>query len=341
MKYKGINYDTGTKTIAGGLTRETFDPDIIAAGIDIIKNELHCNAIRISGLDIERISLASEIALKAGLVVWFSPSLRYDNQENTLQYILAGAHSAEILRKEFPNLVFIVGCELSLFTSGFVKGNTWDRRLKNMFSPISLLKSMIGIKRNYNRRLHTFLSDAVNRVKKIFRGEITYASGAWEKVDWNIFDITGVDLYRSAFNKSIYEKELRNYKKIGKPTCITEFGCCAYDGADDKGAMGWSIADWKKKRPELRAHFTRNEDVQSKYLLELLNIFESEDVFAAFVFTFISYNYTWSDNPLYDLDMASYGIVKSIPGDRKAGYKNLGWIPKKAFYDLGNYYRDH
>jgi hypothetical protein len=62
MQYKGINYDIGTRTITGGLTREIFDLDIVIEEIKIIKNELHCNAIRISGLYIERIVKASEIA---------------------------------------------------------------------------------------------------------------------------------------------------------------------------------------------------------------------------------------------------------------------------------------
>jgi hypothetical protein len=39
MKYKGINHDTGTRTITGGLTREDFDPAGIAEEIYIIKNE--------------------------------------------------------------------------------------------------------------------------------------------------------------------------------------------------------------------------------------------------------------------------------------------------------------
>src|SRR4051794_40288338 len=135
MKYKGINYDVGTKTVTGRLTRETFDLNIVTKEIEIIKNELHCNVIRISGLHIERIVKASEIALKIGLTVWFSPALQYENQENTLRYIIQSSAVAEKLRSEYSNLIFVVGCELSLFTSGFVKGETGDKRLKTLFSP--------------------------------------------------------------------------------------------------------------------------------------------------------------------------------------------------------------
>ena len=45
MKCKGINYDIGTRTLAGGLTRPVFDIGIVAREIEIIKSELHCNAI--------------------------------------------------------------------------------------------------------------------------------------------------------------------------------------------------------------------------------------------------------------------------------------------------------
>lgn len=62
MTYKGINYDTGTRTINGRLTRYIFDLTIVSKELDIIKNELHCNVIRISGVDIERMVSASEIA---------------------------------------------------------------------------------------------------------------------------------------------------------------------------------------------------------------------------------------------------------------------------------------
>ena len=119
-----------------------------------------------------------------------------------------------------------------------------------------------------------------------------------------------------------------------------EFGCCAYNGADDKGAMGWAIVDWKKEIPELKGDFIRNEDVQSKYLLDLLNIFETENVYAAFVFTFVSNNYVSSQNPGHDLDLAAFGIVRSLPKG-EPGYKSLPWIQKQAFYELGNYYACH
>ncbi len=340
MHYKGINYDVGTKTLTGGLTREGFDSFLVTKEIETIKNELHCNAIRISGLDIDRLVRTSEIALKQGLTVWFSPALHYSDQVTTLKYIIQCAMAAEKLRLVYPNIIFVTGCELSLFTSGFINGQTGNDRIKKMFSPLSLLKNMLGIKRVYNKRLNFFLEAAVHEIRKHFRGQLTYAAGAWEKIDWHLFDIIGVDLYRSVYNKRTYVKELQAYKKMGKPISIMEFGCCAYKGADEKGPMGWAIVDWKKNRPELKGKFIRDGHTQAQYIIDLLTIFDKEKVFASFVFTFVSYNYIYDENPQYDLDMASYGIVKVIRRDVQ-GYEGLPWMPKIAFFELSKYYATH
>ncbi len=335
MKYRGINYDIGTKTLRGGLTRPVFDLDTVIREMAIIQSELHCNAIRISGLDTDRIVEASEVALKEGLTVWFSPALHYDNQLNTYQYILKNAIQAELLRSKYQKVIFVVGCELSLFTEGFLRGETAKDRMRNLFGPVSILKNMVGLKRQYNKRLNSFLCRLVSEIKAIFHGELTYAAGLWEKVDWNLFDIVGVDHYRASYNKKYYLQQLQSYKVKGKPISVTEFGCCTYLGADDKGAMGWSIVNWSLPKPQLKRNFIRDENVQANYMIELLNMFEKEDILGTFVFTFCSYNYFFDEDSAYDLDMAAFGIVKSLP-ENSPGYQGLlPWFPKKAFYDLG------
>ena len=39
--------------------------------------------------------------------------------------------------------------------------------------------------------------------------------------------------------------------------------------------------------------------------------------------------------------MASFGIVKSMPDKYAGGYKNLPWLPKKAFFEVANFYLTH
>jgi len=87
----------------------------------------------------------------------------------------------------------VAGCELSLFTHGFVKGETGGERMANLFGPASLFKNLLGLKRSYNKKLNTFLTRLVAGIRKVFHGQITYASGTWEKIDWDLFDIIGID----------------------------------------------------------------------------------------------------------------------------------------------------
>jgi hypothetical protein len=85
--------------------------------LEIIKNNLHCNAVRICGLDLDRLMTATEDALKQGLEVWLSSEMWDKSQEETLDYLVKAAAAVEKLRGYYPqHLVFSVGSELTLFT---------------------------------------------------------------------------------------------------------------------------------------------------------------------------------------------------------------------------------
>lgn len=96
MNRKGVCYDIG-RVMMGGNWRPKYDPKIIHRELEIIKNDLHCNAIRVCGLDIERLKAASEDALAQGLDVWLSPEMWDKSPEETLQYITQAAITAELL----------------------------------------------------------------------------------------------------------------------------------------------------------------------------------------------------------------------------------------------------
>jgi hypothetical protein len=72
LRGKGINYDTGVSP-GGKSSRECFDPDVVQREMQIIAGDLHCNAVRISGGDPARLTIAGEHAGAAGLEVWFVP----------------------------------------------------------------------------------------------------------------------------------------------------------------------------------------------------------------------------------------------------------------------------
>jgi hypothetical protein len=333
---RGINYDIGTAFRKGELSRPDFDEEVIQKEISIIKNELHCNAIKISGHDVERLTKASTFALQEGLQVWLTPSCIDAAQPDAIKHLADCAVAAEKLREQYGNIIMVLGFESSLFLGGFVKGETIYQRMKQMFTPWSLLLNALNI-RNTNRKLNAFLKEAATQVKKYFKGQITYASGTWEHVDWDLFDFVGIDHYRAAYNKNSFEKELANYYKFNKPVVEFEFGCCAYKGADDKGPMGWAITEHVDGQQVIKGNFIRDENVQANYITDLLDIFERAQLHGAFVFTFVNPVFKHTSDPLHDLDLASYGIVKPVD-DQKSYYKGLAWTPKEAFYKLAAYY---
>jgi hypothetical protein len=72
MKFKGVCYDVG-RIMMGNNWRPIFDPNVVHRELEIIKNDLHCNSVRICGLDIDRLIIATKDALEQGLEVWLSP----------------------------------------------------------------------------------------------------------------------------------------------------------------------------------------------------------------------------------------------------------------------------
>src|SRR5260370_27878117 len=131
MKRKGVNYDVG-RVMMGEEWRPTFDPTTAHRELEIIKHDLHCNAVRICGLDIDRLVTATEDALTQGLEVWFSPEMWDKSQEETLDYLVKAAAAVEKLRGSYPQqLVLSVGSELTLFMQGIVEGQNFLERMSH------------------------------------------------------------------------------------------------------------------------------------------------------------------------------------------------------------------
>jgi hypothetical protein len=354
MRRRGVCYDVG-RVLAGmpvpANWRPVFDPREIHRELEIIRDDLHCNAVRICGQELERLIVASRDALELGLEVWFSPELWDRSPEETLRYLTEAAHEAEALRRRWPNrLVFSVGSELTLFMQGLVEGsNVLDRLNRPSFW--NVVRSGAP-----NERLNEFLARAVEAVCETYVGPLTYASVPFETVDWSRFDIVSVDLYRDARIRDRFIDILAPYLGFGLPVAITEFGCCTYHGAADAGGQGFAIFDPTAVPPRLDGVYGRDEAEQANEVLELLRIFEGAGVDATFVFTFVAPTNPTSDEPRYDLDLASYALVKSYgsrlgewgeafpdgPWDRDrhgVTYLNMPWEPKRAFGAVADFYR--
>jgi hypothetical protein len=353
MNRKGVSYDAGR--VMGFNWRPHFDPKIVKREFEIIKNDLHCNAVRICGFDVGRLLVASEAALNQGLEVWLSPEMWDKNPEKTLKYITKAAAEAEKLRQRCPEaLVFSVGSELTLFMQGIVEGRNFTARIKNP-NLISHLKAG-----EHNKPLNEFLAKANSSVRREFHGKVTYASLVWEAVDWKLFDFVSVDHYRIDRIEDKYVEMLKPSFTHDKPLVITEFGygtCQGGLGSEgflSSSGLGGDIIDLKSQflhqipllgrlvRPHLRGNHTRDEAWQAQKLVENLTVLEEAGVNGAFVFQFISQITPYSDNPRFDLDMASSSLVKYYDdGKHGSTYPDMPWEPKESFKAVADFYAMH
>src|SRR5580765_8464347 len=292
MRGKGITYDTGFLS-AGTTTREPFDPEVVRREMRIIREDLHCNAVRITGGDPERLKIAATHAADVGLDVWFCPFTNGLTQDELLALLADCAEYAERLRRNGAEVVMFTGSELSLFTLGFLPGDTLEERLSLIADPFRV-RPVIG---DVRTRINDFLRRAVQVVRARFNGPVSYASLPLEGVDWAPFDIIASDAaYRSAANAARFRESIHAFvaqgRAQGKPVAVTEFGCMTFHGAADTAADVHSIVVWGDDRRAVRMNgeFVRDEKEQATYLSELLDVFETEGVDAGFVYTFARYD---------------------------------------------------
>ncbi|HEX5504709.1 MAG TPA: hypothetical protein VFW96_18980, partial [Thermomicrobiales bacterium] len=233
MRGKGINYDTGFIN-KGTSSREPFDPAVVRREIAIIRDDLHCNAIRVTGGDPARLELASALAAEAGLEVWFSPFTCDLTAAEMLTLLADCAERAERIRRRGAEVVFVAGAELSLLNKGFLPGDTIGERMALLAEPQRLRESIAAVP----ARMNAFLGEAVAVVRARFGGQVTYAAIPFEGVDWAPFDFVSVDLYRSVEVADGFAAGVRALVARDKPVAITEFGAATYRGAADRGARG-------------------------------------------------------------------------------------------------------
>ncbi|MFF1615392.1 hypothetical protein ACFVYA_47310 [Amycolatopsis sp. NPDC058278] len=330
MRAKGIGYDTGFER-AGRFNRP-FEPDLVRRELAIIRDDLHCTAVRLIGTDLDRIEFAAREAAALGLEVWFSPFPWDRTPDEILALFADGAGRAERLREAGAGIVFVTGAELSLFCHGFLPGDSLTERLENVLASRELLAGLPD-------RINAFLARAVEVVRARFGGRVTYAAIPLERVDWAPFDIVSVDAHRSKEVEHLYREGVRSLVAAGKPVAITEFGVTPYRGAADLGARCGEILEYEGEVPvRLKGDYVRDEQEQARYLRELVDIFAAEGVDAAFACTFVCYGLVHRADPRTDLDMASWGVVKVLENGTGETYPDVPWEPKAAFGALADCY---
>jgi hypothetical protein len=88
----------------------------------VIAGDLRCQAIRVSGRDPARLSIAAQEAAAAGLEVWLSPFPVDLDVADTLDLFADCAERAEALRRGGVEMVLMTGCDRSHADAGGATG---------------------------------------------------------------------------------------------------------------------------------------------------------------------------------------------------------------------------
>ncbi|MFF7394695.1 hypothetical protein ACFZAE_40565 [Streptomyces scabiei] len=299
--------------------------DDVRRDMEVIARDLHCTTVMLIG-DGKRLIDAARTVLETGLGVYIRPSVPELPEPKLLEHLGTVAEAAEELRREHPDRVtLLVGSEFSHTVPGIVPGPRSFLRLK------LIVRFHRMLRRRIDRQLNRLLTTAVTTARRRFGGPVTYSAAGWEEVDWSLFDVVGVSLYRSGRNHTTYADRLRSLvRDHDKPVVITEFGCGAFTGADQRGAGSFWIVNWFAMPPRIRGDHPRDEAVQARYLGELINQYDAEGVHGCFVFTFAMPDFPLHDDPRLDLDKAGFGVV-AVTGDGACR-------PKEAFHEVARRY---
>ncbi|GAB2825805.1 hypothetical protein GCM10022221_24880 [Actinocorallia aurea] len=329
MRAYGVTYDTGFRS-GGTTTHEPFDSAAVARDLRVIREELHCDAVRVTGGIQDRLETAARHAASAGLEVWYCPFTNDLTRAELLDFLLDGAERAERLRREGAEVVFVAGSEISLMTEGFLPGSSMGERVAALTDPARARALVPALQ----TAVRDFFAEAIPLVRARFAGRVTYASLPMEAVDWTLFDIIATDAaYRDAHTPPDHRERLRALTAGPKPYAVTECGCAAYRGAAARGGRADDVLVWNAAaRPvALREPITRDEDEQAARIIEVLTDFAEDGVDTAFVNTFVRHDLPASPDPARDYDAASFALV--------APTTPPSWTPKQAFHALARYGR--
>lgn len=347
IRQRGVVYDVG-RSLGSVNWRPDYTPALMRRELDIIRTDLHANAVRLGGRDLRRLVAAADYAASAGLNVWLSPDLWNATPQRTLSYVTRAAAAAEPLFRRWPDrLTFCVGNELTLFMRGIVPGRSLAQR-----SRLPRLREVVLSEQD---TLRAFLADAASAVRRVYSGPISYSAQPFERVDWNHFDVVGVNYYRQqAPTADQYLAKISQLQATGKPVAITEFGFASCRDADDPAILstfnatplsmvGMAVPILRPFiRPRVRTVHPRDEQAHARLLTDQLELLDQAGVDRAFVMSFSFPLAPYSQDPRHDLDATALSIVRTLPpGQHGTTYPDVGWEPKEAFHAVARYYHQH
>ncbi|QKV91236.1 abortive phage infection protein [Streptomyces sp. NA02950] len=327
LTYRGVSYEL----IDGETPFTGWDATRMRHDMRAIKDELHADSVSVFGTGVERLAATSTEAAERGLHVWLQPRLADVPQPEILDHLAETGRHAERLRRQGAEVHLSVGAEFMLFVPGIVPGANAVERIKNLTSGHYDPKTLV-------RELRSFTVRAAKAARSVFHGKVTYGAAQDEQVDWKLFDLVSVNYYASFARRAEHVRALSKFRRWGKPVVVSEFGTCTFRGAPERGGMGWDVVDYDREPPEIIGELVRSERTQAAYLTDLVDVFESMDLYAALVYQFVTPDAPHRHRPRYDLDMASYSLVKPIWKTPEEPTAHWHWEPKEAFHALARHY---
>ncbi|KAL2793706.1 hypothetical protein BJX66DRAFT_351640 [Aspergillus keveii] len=344
MKHRGVVYDVGLNFNGDKFSVEPFNLALVEYDMRAIANDLHANAVRIEGEEIHRLEIATRSAHSTGLKVFFNPWKMNADIAETRTYYEDAAKAAERLRNEGIDLVFVAGCEYTIFGKGVFPGDTFNERVMFMASQFvggHLSDDLSDALREKSVELNQVLRSFVEVIRAHFEGPVTYSAGSWELVDWDMFDIVGLDYYRRGETAEKYVSGLDRYR-LGKPLAVLEVGCCAYEGAAARGDGGFVLL--QGTNPDGTGIFeggivpTRSEEEQADYVGTQLELLDNAGVDAVFIYVF-SFPCLPTGEGARDLDMMCFSLVKHFAEDDPRSKAMPPWESKASFHRLAGLFR--
>jgi hypothetical protein len=153
---------------------------VVRRELEIIHDDPHANAVRLTGSDLGRLDATARAAVELGLEVWYSPAFYEYSPADTAARLVAAATTAGALERDHQGrVIFVAGSELTLFMTGLVPGASVSARLAGLMVGAQGTGAMGG-----TEALNAFLARLAPDLRGVFGGSLTYASLVFEKVDW-------------------------------------------------------------------------------------------------------------------------------------------------------------
>jgi len=316
IQHKGMRMMVGWKGMA------PIPIDITDEKLDIIHDELACNAVLIFGNTEFEDDLieAGRLAIRKGFDRIYVAPLYLDLPiDETVENIGGFATKVKVLREESDSMVFMIGHEFTFDAYGIVPGETHPDRLRYPIEHPEWVRS------SYWKALNSVLPEAFRRIIALCREnygyQIAYAATPDEAasiVPWSdpIFESVSSDAYiweKAGWTEDWVVKHLSELKEFGKPVNSTEWGCLTYKGASQE----WGFTD------EDFAKYPYDEDEQARYIAQYCNMLNRAHISGAFC------------NQLDDERLRGYGLYRATDPP----YFGAGSSRKKGFYMYKSYRR--